>query len=212
MSLPNKFFTNNQHYRRCFFIAMLSLSSAGVAAQQMDNSGLPPESDTVGLPIQAPSLRPPDLPDRGLLPQIQRDLRLPDSASGYTPKKSLSWMAGFNRLLQERISATNAGRPIANSATTRTYDGSFSDCLLSLVNACSMNGFPIDTLNSNAGELIVNIPGQNKKRLLFLVGEMPAGRTTISATTDNGSTNSVMSHIQKILDATSSILDKRSKI
>lgn len=186
-----------------FLLVSFSALFDRVTAQTQDS--LPPLAPDLGsAPLNTPS---PLLPQRGILPP-GTNISLPIILNEEKAKAPLAWRAKINRLSQE-IQKTGK----TTGCLSRAYDKPFADCLLALINACSKTGFQIESLNSNAGELLVTQPAMVRQRLLFLVCEMPAGRSTIFCAPDEGtSLNEMASQIQKIFDNTTTVLNKRSRI
>ncbi|MBY0359129.1 MAG: hypothetical protein K2W82_14090 [Candidatus Obscuribacterales bacterium] len=184
---------------------LVSFSALFDQARAQTQDSLPPLAPDIGLtPLNTPS---PLLPQRGSLPP-GANISLPAILNEEKAKVPLAWRAKINRLSQE---SQKSGK--TTNCLSRAYDKPFADCLLALINACSKSGFQIESLNSNAGELLVSQTEMVRQRLLFLVCEMPAGRSTIFCAPDEGtSLNEVSNQIQKIFDNTTTVLNKRGRI
>lgn len=189
----------------CLTVFLLSSTSSDAQEQNNQSEQQIQSNETTSINVGPQTTQPPILPERGG-PPAPLNVSLPTVLTDITKKNSYAWRAKASRLAAEVLRNTPS-----KGTLTRFFDSTFADCLLALVNACSQLGFQIEALNSNAGELLVSVPGQSKSRLVFLVIEMPSGKTTAACAPDSDSKDAAIP-AQNIMEAAAVILSKRARI
>ncbi len=165
-------------------------------SQATDDSALPKTADPI----------PPNLPERTLPAPPAVPIAPPGSTKPSKP--SLAWRQKATRLSLDKFKSGNAA---TTSPFLRSFDSSYSDCLMALAASCASNGFKVEYINSNAGEILASsFEGQN--RLVFVVWEQVDGKTYINAAIDRGNASSLSKSAGIILDTATGTISKRGRI
>jgi hypothetical protein len=172
---------------------------------QSSVSDKPSSSDDQVIPKTQDPL-PPVLPERVVpAPPV---IPGPSLSTSVPYKASLAWRQKAARISQDKQKLMSAG---TQSALLRSFDSSYSDCLMALAGACANNGFKVEYINSNAGEILAS-SADGQQRLVFVVWEKQEGKTWVNAAIDKGGTASMTKTATSILDSTATTISKRGRI
>jgi hypothetical protein len=150
---------------RQIFLALTILLLGAVAAEAQSAPAVAPDADPLPVPVLEDVI-PPPVPERPLpLPPAAGSLAAP-----VLPKPALAWRAKAQELRTDE------------QAACRVVNGSYDAALMALVACLPQFGLRLESLNSDAGELLAgNIDGANPYKLIFVINEMPPDTVTIKA-------------------------------
>lgn len=174
-------------------------------SQGQGSSNQPSSVAATTTPEKAPLL-PPALPDRSV-PQVPAQAPAPRVPSW--AKASLAWRQKALKLSNEKFKSASDQK--TDSPLLRTYDAIYPDMLMALNSACSECGFRVDSLNSNAGEVLA-ISQDGQIKLVFSVWEQAEGKCWIYAGIEKGNTAAAAKNATSILDTVFNTNSKRGRI
>ena len=113
------------------------------------------------------------------------------------------------KLAQDKYKA--GGPDTASNSMLRAYGATYSDSLMALASSCAIAGFKVESINSNAGELLA-VNKETNAQIVFSIWEQTAGKTWISAGSNRGSSAANTKNAILILDTTGNTIGKRGRI
>lgn len=143
-----------------------------------------------------PPVRPPELNER----RLPRTEPLPGPATSgrqLAPKPPLAW--------RHRALNTYKTEP------TTLFDASFADVLMSAISACCRLDWRVDSVNSNAGEILASIPAERPRQAILSVAEAQPGKTSLWIAVEKGDRLSEL-ELADLLDEIRQLLSKRGRI
>ncbi len=99
----------------------------------------------------------------------------------------------------------------ASNTMLRAFSASYSDTLMALASSCTIAGFKVESINSNAGELLA-VNKETNAQIVFSIWEQTDGKTWISAGINRGSSAVNSKNAIMILDTTGNTIGKRGRI
>ena len=184
------------------FIPLLFVFFPSNTPAQPSGSTTEPEKPSLSAALQAPPL-----PERNK-PALPLVLTTPPGAF-MLAKPALSWRQKALKLSQEKYKTR--GTETANDALIRSFGSNYADTLTELAHACAEAGFQVESVSSNAGELLAR-NNSSSIRLVFSIWTEGQGKTWISAGLDRGHANLAVKSALLILNSIGHTSNAKGKI
>lgn len=191
----------------CFALAISIMSAAYMQnglAQALPNQEANLETAITDA-VQNVQVQPPQVPERSLPKAVSSNPATVNPLLGQL-KPSLSWRQKASRLAAAKFKTALSEGPLL-----RSFAANYSDTLMALVASCANLSFQVQSLNSNAGEILASSP-DNQIRLIFAVWEQPAGKTWVAAGIDKGPFQAASKIVNQVFGTTGSTVSRRGRI